>query len=66
MPRSFSAPVLTDWSPPDDLNATLEPYGEKWELPGGAVKITESSFWADRLWRVDMVAVNGVKKMAGG
>ena len=63
--RTLGEGILTDWSPPDDLNATLEPYGAQWELSGRAVKITELSFWLDTLWRLLMIAVNGMRRMAG-
>jgi len=41
--------VFTDWSGPDDLNAVLEPYGEKWAVPGRAVSTTTFGFATDIL-----------------
>jgi len=39
--------VFTDWSGPDDLNATLEPYGAAWPTPGRAVSTTDFGFATD-------------------
>jgi len=39
--------IFNDWSAPDDLNATLEPYGAQWALPGRAVSLTDLGFAAD-------------------
>jgi len=45
--KTLGTGVLTGWSAPDDLNATLEPYGEQWELDGDAVKTTRFAFALD-------------------
>ena len=63
--RALGEGIFTDWSPPDDLNATLEPYAAQREISGRAVKITELSFWLDVIQRLCMIAVNGVRRMAG-
>ena len=63
--RTLGEGIFTDWSPPDDLNAALEPYGARWELSGRAVKIAEFPFWLDVIWRLDMVAVNSMRKIVG-
>jgi len=39
--------VFNDWSAPDDLNATLEPYGAQWAVKGRAVPTTTFGFATD-------------------
>lgn len=56
--------ILTDWSAPDDLNATLEPYGEQWELDGYAVKSTEFAFALDIVLMVCRLVLNSIKNIA--
>jgi len=62
--RMLAAGILTDWGPPDDLNATLEPYGEKWDM-SGAVKITDFTFAIDVTARVFRMGFNTMLRMVG-
>ena len=50
--------VFDDWSAPDDLNATLEPYGKKWDLPGRAVSTTDFGFATDIMGLLGGMAIN--------
>ena len=61
--KTLADGVITDWSAPDDLNITLEPYGEQWELDGYAVKNTDFGFALDIIWRVASLPFNAIKNM---
>ena len=56
--------IFTDWSSPDDLDATLEPYGESWDLAGNAVKITDFTFYMDIVLRVCKMVFSIVLKVS--
>lgn len=58
--KTLGAGIFTDLAAPDDLNATLEPYGEQWALDGSSVKITDLTYATDIIWRVFKTILNGV------
>ena len=60
--RTLAQGILTDWSSPDDLNVTLEPYGAKWDLGGNAVKTTDFAFAMDVVRQVCMMPFNMIFK----
>ena len=64
--KALADGVITDWSPPDDMNATLEPYGEQWKLDGYTVKTTDFAFALDIVWRVALLVLNSIKNIAAG
>lgn len=59
--RTLGEGIFTDWSAPEDLNATLEPYGEQWSLAGNTVKITEFTFALDIVWRIAKTVLRAVR-----
>ena len=56
--RAIAEGVITDWSAPDDLNATLEPYGARWNMKGNAAKVTDFTFGLDVARRIGRMGWN--------
>jgi 3',5'-cyclic AMP phosphodiesterase CpdA len=62
--RMVGQGILTDWSAPDDLNATLEPYGGSHALEGNAAKITDASFVLDIVLRFFGVVLSVIHRLS--
>jgi len=58
--RTLAQGILTNWSAQEDLNATLEPYGAKWDMKGNAVKNTDFAFVMNVIWQLGMIPVNAI------
>ena len=55
---------ITDSFAPGDLNETLEPYGENWDLPGKMVMITDTGYAFEIIFKLFGIVLNAVKALS--
>lgn len=53
--------IVTDPFAPGDLDVTLEPYGEFWEVEGTHAKIVDSAYFGKILWTLITAVIRSVK-----